>query len=84
MFSAVLEVTDHPFGHELAQVSELAEEYSAPQQVLLSPVVDQEEYDLVSRGFLKFRAEDYMSELQGLFASAFGDVSVPHVPAVWI
>jgi len=82
MFSPYPEtVEQHPFGNELAQVSELAEEYAVSTQML--SVVDEEEQELVSRGLFKFRAEDYMSELQSIFINAFGD-SKPPMPAVWI
>jgi len=78
MFSANPETTEHPFGNELAQVSELAEEYSKTKLT----VVDEEELELISKGLLKFGAEDYMSELQGLFINAFGDM--PKMSTVWI
>jgi len=71
----------HPFGNELAQVSELAEEYGISQETLA--VVDEEEQELVSRGLYKFRAEDYMSEIQGLFLSTFGDAR-PAISSIWI
>jgi len=77
MFSPNPDVTDHhPFGNELAQVSEVAEEYG------LGQIVDPEEQELVSKGLFKFCAEDYMSELQGLFISSFGDM--PQMATVWI
>lgn len=81
MFSPNPDTHDiHPFGNELAQVSELAEEFGLSKEKLT--VVDEEEQELVSRGLFKFRAEDYMSELQGLFISAFGDI--PQPATVWI
>jgi hypothetical protein len=82
MFSASVDASEtHPFGNELAQVTELAEDYGISQQTLA--VVDEEEKELVSRGLFKFRAEDYMSEIQGLFASAFGETK-PAMAAMWI
>ncbi|KAA8570323.1 hypothetical protein EYC84_002626 [Monilinia fructicola] len=76
MFSANVEevaaADPHPFGNELAQVTEIAEEYGITKETLA--VVDEEEQELLSRGLFKFRAEDYMSEIQGLFMTAFGDV----------
>jgi hypothetical protein len=76
------EVTEpHPFGPELAQVSEIAEEYGISQQKM--DVIDEEEQELVSRGLFKFRAEDYMSDIHGLFLSAFGD-SRPSMASIWI
>lgn len=71
----------HPFGNELAQVSELAEEYGISKETLA--IVDEEEQELISKGLFKFRAEDYMSEIQGLFMSAFGDTR-PAMSSMWI
>jgi hypothetical protein len=79
MFSSNPEtVESHPFGLELAQVSELAEEYGiAPQTI---EVVDKEEQELLAQGLFKFRAEDYISEISGLFIAAFGE----NKPSMWI
>ena len=76
-----VEHVQHPFGNELAQVSEIAEEYGISKETLA--VVDEEEQELVSRGLLKFSAADYMSEIHGLFVTAFGD-STPKMPSMWI
>jgi hypothetical protein len=74
MFAANVEtVNQHPFGNELAQVSEIAEEYGISQEKM--SIVDKEEQELMSLGLFKFAAEDYMSEIHGLFISAFGDVA---------
>ncbi|KAK0126401.1 hypothetical protein ONS95_008004 [Cadophora gregata] len=82
MFAANPDVIDqHPFGNELAQVSELAEDFGISKERLA--VVDEEEQELASRGLFKFRAEDYMSEIQGLFLSTFGD-SRPAMSSMWI
>ncbi|PMD52096.1 uncharacterized protein K444DRAFT_545413 [Hyaloscypha bicolor E] len=84
MFSSHVDTVDshsHPFGKELAQVSEIAEEYGISKEKLA--VVDEEEQELVSRGLLKFRADDYISEIQGLFMSAFAD-SRPPMSSMWI
>jgi len=82
MFTANPDTSEqHPFGNELAQVSELAEEYGISKEKLA--VVDEEEQELVSRGLFKYRAEDYMSEIHGLFMSAFGDAR-PTMSSMWI
>lgn len=70
----------HPFGNELAQVSEIAEEYGISKEKLA--VVDEEEQELISKGLFKFRAEDYMSEIHGLFMNAFGDARP--AMSIWI
>jgi hypothetical protein len=82
MFSSNVETMEpHPFGQELAQVSELAEEYGITAQKM--EVIDSEEQELLSRGLFKFRAEDYMSEIHGLFLSAFGETK-PSMATMWI
>ncbi|KAG9235767.1 hypothetical protein BJ875DRAFT_259768 [Amylocarpus encephaloides] len=83
MFSASIDAPEqHPFGNELAKVTELAEDYGISQERLA--VVDEEEQELASRGLFKFRAEDYMSEIQGLFMSAFGESKPAMSSAMWI
>jgi len=87
MFSPNSQASDlHPFGNELAQVSELVEEYGSSKERLPGKmtVIDEEEQELVSKGLFKFAADDYMSELQGLFISAFGDMPMPQPSTVWI
>jgi len=58
----------HPFGNELAQVTELAEEYGLQGNV---QIIDEEERELISKGLFKFDAEDYMSEIESFFTAAF-------------
>ncbi|KAI1018855.1 hypothetical protein LB505_002841 [Fusarium chuoi] len=62
----------HPFGHELAQVTELAEEYST------RPTTKEDEEDhrfMKSRGLNKFSPEEYLSDVQSLILSFFPEVS---------
>jgi hypothetical protein len=83
MFSPNPDAVAHPFGNELAQVSELAEEYGLSKQQQKLTVFDEEEQELMAMGLYKFAADDYMNELQGLFITAFGDL--PQQPTtVWI
>ncbi|KAF5012954.1 hypothetical protein FDECE_1001 [Fusarium decemcellulare] len=73
----------HPFGQELAQVTELAEEYGAAK----SNSKDEEEdlQYLKSKGLKRFGADDYLSDVQSLLSSFFPDVShaKPSTP-LWI
>jgi len=82
MFNPVAEAEPesqpHPFGNELAQVSELAEEFAVHMDV-----IDEEEQEVVSKGLLKFSAQDYMDEIQDLFISAFGELK-PAMATIWI
>jgi len=80
MFGAnPIEISEpHPFGNELAQVTELAEEFGGQGRM---QVIDEEEQELISKGLFKFGAEDYMNEIEGLFMNAFGP---PRPMAMWI
>ncbi|KAK4128352.1 hypothetical protein N657DRAFT_676152 [Parathielavia appendiculata] len=72
----------HPFGPELAQVSELAEEYGVKEQVTTG-VDDAEEQEMLARGLRKFSADEYLSEVRALFASFIIPAPRP-VAAAWI
>lgn len=80
MFTANVETVDvHPFGKELAQVSELAEEYGG------SLIVDPEEQELVAQGLFKFTAEQYMADIHEFFQEAFSESKArPTMAAMWI
>ena len=78
LFSGNVEA-DHPFGAELEQVKELAEEYGA-QDV---QIWDEEEQFLVENGLYRFAVEDYVNEIRPLFTSAFDDN--PYTPTTdWL
>ena len=70
---------DHPFGPELTKVNELAEEIGARDVLIL----DEEEQYLMSNGFCKFGAEDYLEEIMGLFGSSYNNPFSKDSP-VWI
>lgn len=56
----------HPFGKELAKVNEVAEEFGAGQTVL-----DEEEQEIINKGFCKFTVDDYINELVGLYGGVY-------------
>lgn len=58
----------HPFGKELAKVNEVAEEFGAS-----SSVMDEEEQEILSKGYQKFSVEDYIMEIAGLYGGVFDD-----------
>lgn len=70
---------DHPFGAELTQVNELAEEIGARDVLIL----DDDEQFLMSRGLCKFGAEDYVDEIVGLFGGCYNN-PFSQFTAVWI
>ena len=78
LFSGQVEA-DHPFGAELEQVKELAEEYGGNEV----QIWDEEEQFLVENGLYRFAVEDYMDEIRPLFSTAFDDG--PYIPTTdWL
>ena len=78
MFSSKPEA-NHPFGAELEQVNELAEEYCAREVAIL----DEEEQYLMSHGLCKFGVEDYVAEIEGMFGGVYED-RMDSMTAMWI
>jgi len=68
----------HPFGKELEQVNEVAEDFGVSDSVL-----DEEEQFLRRKGLKKFGAGDYMMEIEGLYGGIFEDRLAPFGTA-WI
>ncbi|KID90200.1 hypothetical protein MGU_02905 [Metarhizium guizhouense ARSEF 977] len=62
----------HPFGHELAQVTELAEEYGVNSCL---DTIDEEQQYLDNRGLKKLSPDDYLSAIQGLSTMFFPERS---------
>ncbi|OAL33773.1 hypothetical protein AYO20_06949 [Fonsecaea nubica] len=60
--------TRHPFGRELAQVNEVAEEFGATARLL-----DEEEQEILGKGLCKFGVEEYLDEIAGLYGGIFED-----------
>lgn len=72
----------NPFGQELAQVTELAEEYGVKSQMR---AMDEDEEYLQSRGLAFWSASDYLSEIQSLSASFFPEsLNIKPAAPLWI
>lgn len=70
--------TSDPFGSELAQVSELAEEYGVGRQV---KKLDEEEREMQRKNLKRYTAEEYIAEFQYLFDGFLGlDAAVAPAP----
>lgn len=63
----------HPFGHELAQVTELAEEYGARSSA--SKLDEEDSIYINAKGLVKLSAEDYLSDVQSLISSFFPEMA---------
>ncbi|KAI0514842.1 hypothetical protein F5B22DRAFT_222233 [Xylaria bambusicola] len=73
--------SQHPFGQELAKVSELAEELGVKDK--LQGIEDEEE-QLIAKGLHKFKAEDYLAEIHDLLSSFIIPEPVQAQQPVWI
>ena len=72
----------HVFGKELAQVTELAEEYGVSGQLT---IIEEDERYLRSHNLVKFSAGDYLNDVQELFATYFPNASSAQPAApLWI
>ncbi|KAF2965258.1 hypothetical protein GQX73_g8336 [Xylaria multiplex] len=82
-FRRPADVTDsqHPFGQELAKVSELAEELGVKDKLQNT---DDEEEQLTAKGLRKFKAEDYLAEIHELLSTFIISEPVPSQQPVWI
>ncbi|KAI1498860.1 hypothetical protein F5X99DRAFT_411686 [Biscogniauxia marginata] len=72
--------SQHPFGKELAQVSELAEELGIKEKLH----VDEEEQQLIAKGLCRFQPEDYLAEISGLMSTFFRPERPAAPQAIWI
>ncbi|KAF7504369.1 hypothetical protein GJ744_002426 [Endocarpon pusillum] len=68
MFSPAAVDPVHPFGNELAQVNEVAEEFGG-----VSALLEEEEQEMKIKGLLRFGADDYVNEILGLWEGVHGD-----------
>lgn len=74
--------SQHPFGPELAQVSEIAEEYGVKEQM---NVVVTEQKEMLAKGLLRFNANDYLCEIQEIFNDFLAEAGpVPIAASSWI
>ncbi|KAL7909471.1 hypothetical protein GGI35DRAFT_384031 [Trichoderma velutinum] len=74
----------NPFGPELGQLTELAEEYSSATQLELA---DEDLEYIRSKGLVRLRPDDYLSMIQGLSSIFFSEPSHPAPAAsapLWI
>ncbi|KAF2806822.1 uncharacterized protein BDZ99DRAFT_86095 [Mytilinidion resinicola] len=71
---------EHPFGKELEQLNEVAEEFGG---VVRDAEMEEDMAVIAKLGLAKFRATDYFSEIQPLFNSLF-ETRYLAAPTAWI
>jgi hypothetical protein len=80
MFRATIAEESHPFGKELEQLNEVAEEFGG----VVRDAEEEADMNIIrERGLAQFCASDYVAEIMPLFNYRFG---IPHAPApmAWI
>ena len=75
---------DHPFGAELAQVKEVAEEFFGAGSQDAVRIWDEDEQFLVDNGLCKFGVDDYVDEIKPLFGVAFAEGPYADGAATWL
>lgn len=81
MFKAsIAEEQTHPFGRELEQLNEVAEEFGG---AVRDAEKEADRVLLRERNLAAFCAADYLAEIQPLFSLRFGNVPAP-APLAWI
>ncbi|KAI0101623.1 hypothetical protein GGR51DRAFT_563312 [Nemania sp. FL0031] len=73
--------SQHPFGQELAKVSELAEELGVKDKL---QDFDDEEGQLIAKGLRKFQAEEYLAEIHELLLNFMVPEPIAPQQPVWI
>ena len=69
---------NHPFGKELAQVNEVAEEFGATQML-----IDEEEQELLNKGLKKFAVSDYLDEIADLYNGGIFEGNSSPLTRLW-
>jgi hypothetical protein len=80
IFNASIEEEAHPFGKELEQLNEVAEEFNG---AVRDAEMQADMAVIRERNLGMFCAADYLAEIQPLFSARFGNVVQP-APMVWI
>lgn len=69
----------HPFGRELEQVREIAEEFGGGH------LLDEEEVIFQLKGLHRFSAQEYLAEIEDLYNSMLDDDYAGPIPvAAWV
>jgi len=77
-----VESISHPFGKELQQLSEVAEEYV--QSAMIDIEAEEDRAALQSRNLGHFCATDYMNEISSFYTTAFEEDAAKYQPMCWI
>ncbi|KAF2467572.1 uncharacterized protein BDR25DRAFT_63862 [Lindgomyces ingoldianus] len=80
MFRGTIEEEAHPFGKELEQLNEVAEEFGG---VVRDAEMDADMTAIREKGLATFCAADYLAEIKPLFSGRFGNPYTPS-PIAWI
>ncbi|KAF2270620.1 hypothetical protein CC78DRAFT_539127 [Lojkania enalia] len=80
MFHATIKEESHPFGKELEQLNEVAEEFGG---VVRDAEMEEDMTTIREKGLAQFCAADYLQEIKPLFSARF-DIPYTAAPMAWI
>lgn len=84
MFRSPIKEEEHPFGKELEQLNEVAEEFGG---VVRDAECQADKVAMQEHKLASFSAADYLAEIQPLFSRRFGSRHMPvpmAAPMAWI
>jgi hypothetical protein len=81
MFRNTIVEEEHPFGKELEQLNEVAEEFGG---VVRDAEFDADMTVIQEKGLASFCAADYLQEILPLFSQRFGSTHHVAPPMAWI
>lgn len=81
MFAGAAIEPNHPFGKELEQLNEVAEEF---HEAVRDVEIDEDSQIMRKKGLVKLCAADYLMELEPLYASVFHDTRRLAPQMAWI
>jgi hypothetical protein len=80
MFKATIDEESHPFGKELEQLNEVAEEFGG---VVRDAEMEADMSAIREKGLATLCAADYLAEIKPLFSNRFDHLYQP-APMAWI
>ncbi|KAF2157649.1 hypothetical protein K461DRAFT_289947 [Myriangium duriaei CBS 260.36] len=76
---------NHPFGRELEQLNEAAEEFGQAVRVASRSAEAEIDYNVMrAKGLVQYCANDYMDEISSMYPTTFEEDHATYQPMVWI
>ncbi|GAM82334.1 hypothetical protein ANO11243_003130 [Dothideomycetidae sp. 11243] len=83
--STTTAASSHPFGRELEQLNEAAEEFGLAVRVASRSAEAEIDYNVMrAKGLVQYCASDYMDEISSIYSTTFEEDQATYQPMVWI